>query len=296
MKTIRMRWRALGLAAVALAATITAPARAESLVADGAVPEIVTKGYIFTEGPAADPDGNLYFTDVPGAKIFKLVPGGEATTFLTNSGGVNGLYFDASGMLIGCQGSARKLVAIDAQGAITVLAETFEGKKFNSPNDLWIDPKGGIYFTDPRYGNRPGIEMESEDLYYLKPDRKTVVRAASGFVRPNGVVGTPDGKMLYVADHADNKTYRFPIAEDGSLGERTLFAEQGADGMTIDERGNVYLTGDHIEIFSPEGKHLERIEMPVKPSNLRFAGPDRKTLYITARTRVYALPMKVSGP
>jgi gluconolactonase len=269
---------------------------AESLVEDGAKPEIATKGYVFTEGPAADAEGNLYFTDVVRAMIFKLTPDGETTTFATATGGTNGLYFDAEGNLIGCQNSGRALVGFDPSGAMTVLVDSYEGKKLNSPNDLWIDAKGGIYFTDPRYMGRDVMEQDGEFVFYLQPDRKTLAIAADGFDRPNGIVGTPDGKTLYVADHAAGKTYRFAIQEDGSLGERTLFAEQGSDGLTLDERGNVYLTGQHVDIFSPDGEKIETIEMEVQPSNVRFAGPDRKTLYITARTRVYSLPMTVSGP
>ncbi len=268
----------------------------ESLVEEGAKPEIATKGYIFTEGPAADAEGNLYFSDVVRAMIFKLTPDGEATTFATNTGLANGLYFDAEGNLIACQNTGRALVSFDAQGTMSVLVDSYDGKKLNSPNDLWIDPKGGIYFTDPRYVSRDGMEQDGEYLFYLQPDRKTLVIASEGFERPNGVVGTPDGKLLYVADHAAGKTYRFAIQEDGSLTERTLFVEQGSDGMTLDERGNVYLTGQHVDIFSPNGEKLETIEMEMQPSNLRFAGPDRKTLYITARMRVYSVPMKVSGP
>lgn len=286
----------VGLTAAALLfAAVSMPAWAESLVQEGAQPEIVTKGYIFTEGPAADSEGNLYFTDVVRAMVFKLTPEGEVSTFATDTGGTNGLYFDAEGNLIGCMMSGRKLVQFGEDGSFSVLADAYDGKALNSPNDLWIDPKGGIYFTDPRYGQREGMEQDGEHVYYLKPDRETLVRVAEGFERPNGVVGTADGKTLYVADHAAGKTYRFSIQEDGSLTDRTLFVEQGSDGMTLDESGNLYLTGKHVDVFNPAGEKIETIEMEVQPSNVRFAGPDRKTLYITARTRVYAVPMNVRG-
>lgn len=282
----------LAMASVALCGS----ALAESPVAEGAQPVEVASGFIFTEGPAADAEGNLYFSDVVRAKIFKLSTDGELSTFVEKSGGTNGLYFDQDGNLLGCQRGGKAIVSINPAGEISVVADAYDGKPLNSTNDLWIDPKGGIYFTDPRYFAGDNQAQDAEGVYYITPDRQRVIRVESELTRPNGVVGTPDGKTLYVADHADGKTYRYAIQEDGTLAEKVLFVEHGSDGMTLDELGNVYLTGEGVAIFSPSGESLDRIEVPVRPTNVRFAGADRRTLYITARTRVYSVAMKVTGP
>lgn len=269
---------------------------AESPVADGAKAVEVAAGFIFTEGPAADAEGNLYFSDVVRAKIFKLATDGQLSTFVEKSGGTNGLYFDAAGNLLGCQRGGKAIVSINPAGEISVVADSYEGKPLNSTNDLWVDPKGGIYFTDPRYFSSDNQAQDAEGVYYITPDRKSVVRVESELTRPNGVVGTTDGKTLYVADHAGGKTYRYAIQDDGTLAEKAVFVEQGSDGLTLDELGNVYLTGKGVDIFSPTGERLDQIELAVQPTNVRFAGADRKTLFITARTKVYSVAMKVSGP
>lgn len=290
------RPRGIQFALLAVVMTITAgSAFAESPVADGAKAEEVATGFIFTEGPARNAEGDLFFSDVVRAKVFKLTADGELTTFLEKSGGTNGLYFDADGNLLGCQRGSKAIVSISPEGEITTVVDAYDGKALNSTNDLWIDPRGGIYFTDPRYFGSDNKEQDAEAVYYITPDRESVIRVEADLTRPNGVVGTEDGKTLYVADHADGKTWRYAIAEDGTLTDRTLFVEQGSDGLTLDERGNLYLTGAGVDIYSPEGEHLDTIEVEVQPTNVRFAGPDRKTLYITARTRVYAVPMKVRG-
>lgn len=268
---------------------------AQSPVVEGAEAEEVATGFIFTEGPARDAEGNLYFSDVVRAKIFKLTPEGELSTFLEKSGGTNGLYFDADGNLLGCQRGSKSIVSISPEGEITTVADSYDGKALNSTNDLWIDPEGGVYFTDPRYFGSDNKEQTAEAVYYITPDRANVIRVEAELTRPNGVVGTADGETLYVADHAGDKTYRYAIQEDGTLADKTLFVEQGSDGMTLDEQGNLYLTGEGVDIYTSEGEYLDHIEVPVQPTNVRFAGVDRKTLYITARTRVYAVPMTVRG-
>ncbi|MHC4756634.1 MAG: SMP-30/gluconolactonase/LRE family protein [Planctomycetota bacterium] len=176
-----------------------------------------------------------------------------------------------------------------------MLADKYEGKQFNSPNDLWMHPKGSIYFTDPRYGNRDNLPQDGEHVYYLSGDRKRLIRVIEDMVRPNGLIGTRDGKLLYVADHGANKTYVYRVSPNGTLSDKKLFASQGSDGMTIDEQGNIYLTQAAVTVFDKGGKLLQTIEVPEKPSNLCFGGKDKKTLFITARTSLYSIQMQVKG-
>jgi gluconolactonase len=243
----------------------------------------------FTEGPAADRQGNVYFTDIPNNRIHRWSVDGKLSTFLENSGGANGLMFDPAGNLIACAGGTGRVISIDPQGKITVLADRYEGKPFNSPNDLWIDPNGGIYFTDPRYGSRDNLPQDGEHVYYLSPDRQTVRRVIDDMVRPNGVVGTPDGKSLYVADHGADKTYVYRITAEGILAEKRLFAEQGSDGMTLDAQGNVYLTAQAVTVYAPTGERIRTLELPERPSNVCFGGNNMQTLFVTARTSLYAV-------
>ena len=202
-------------------------AKNKSLVAPGSAVKKLVSDLKFTEGPAGDAEGSLYFSDIPNNRILKWSLDGKLSTFLEDSGGANGLYFDKNGNLLACQGQARRLVSLSPKGEITVLADRYNGKKFNSPNDLWIDPRGGVYFSDPRYGNREGMEQDGEHVYYLTPDRKKVVRVISDMVRPNGLIGTRNGRTLYVADHGDGKTYSYKVNKDGTLSGKQIFAQIG---------------------------------------------------------------------
>jgi gluconolactonase len=229
-------------------------------------------------------------------RIHKWSLDGKLSTFRENSGGANGLFVDKKGNLVACEGDGRRLVSIDLiKGNVTVLADKYQDKQFNSPNDLWIDPNGGIYFTDPRYGRRDGMEQDGEHVYYLSPDRKNLIRVINDMVRPNGIIGTPDGKLLYVADHGGNKTYVYTINKDGTLSNKKLFAPEGSDGMTIDNEGNVYLTTRVVVVYNPDGQKIETIEVPEVPANVCFGGKDKQTLFITARTSLYALRIRVKG-
>jgi gluconolactonase len=271
-------------------------AQSPSVTGAGAEVKKLAGEFRFTEGPAADAQGDIYFTDIPNNRILKWsVAEGKISTFLENSGGANGLYFDKDGHLLACQGGARRLVSISPKGEVTVLAEQYEGKKFNSPNDLWIDPQGGVYFTDPRYGNREGMEQDGEHMYYLTPDRKKVIRVIDDMVRPNGVIGTPNGRRLYVADHGAGRTYAYRISEDGTLSEKQLFAPEGSDGLALDVRGNLYLTTKVVAVYNRQGEKIQEISFPEVPANLTFGGPDNRTLFVTARTSLYSIPMEVRG-
>ena len=266
-----------------------------SVVAEDAKVQKLAGGFQFTEGPAADVQGNVYFSDIPNNRIHKWSLDGRLSTFRENSGGANGLYFDDEGHLLACEGGGRRLVSIDPKGKVTVLADRYQGKRFNSLNDLWIDPKGGVYFTDPRYGNRDGMEQDGEHVYYLSPNRKKLMRVIEDMVRPNGLIGTPDGKTLYVTDPGDRKTYVYTINADGTLTNKRLFAPEGSDGMTIDNEGNVYLTAGVVAVYNKDGRRIEEIEIPERPANVAFGGKDGKTLFVTARTSLYAVRMRVQG-
>lgn len=273
-------------------------ARQQSVVAPNATVQKLAGDFKFTEGPAADKKGNVFFTDIPNNKIHKYSLDSKLTTFLENSAGANGLYFDKKGNLIACQGGGRQLVSITKKAKLSVIIDKYRNKRFNSLNDLWIDPKGGIYFTDPRYGNRDGMEQGGEHVYYIFPDRKKIIRVIDDMVRPNGVIGTPDGITLYVADHGGKKTYSYTINKDATLSNKKLFAPKGSDGMTIDNQGNVYLTdprGKAVLVYNPKGENIEKIDIPEGPANITFGGKDKQTLFITARTSLYSVKMRVKG-
>lgn len=281
------------LLCLAFLACAQAPATISDLVAEGAELVPLPGEYKFTEGPAVAANGDVYFTDIPNNRIHRWSPDGTVSVFFEPTGGANGLMFTRGGNLLACEGSKGRVIGIDPAGGIGVIAAEYEGRRFNSPNDLWIDAAGGVYFTDPVYGRE--VVQDGEHVYYVPPDRETPVRVIDDLVRPNGVIGTPDGKLLYVADHGDNKTYRYSIRPDGTLADKALFCESGSDGMTLDEEGNLYLTGAGVLVFSPGGEQIGAIEVPQRPTNLCFGGPDRRTLLITARTAVYTLHMRLRG-
>jgi gluconolactonase len=268
--------------------------KSSSPVAKGERIEKLAGGFIFTEGPAADKEGNIYFSDIRNERIHKWSVEGKLSTFREKSGGANGLYFDRDGNMLACEGLNGRVVSIAPAGKVTVIADKYKGSGFNKPNDLWIDPKGGVYFTDPVYG-KTVKKQEGERVYYLSPDRKKIICVINDMVRPNGLIGTPDGKVLYVADPGDQKVYSLKINDDATLSGKRLFAPYMCDGMTIDNKGNIYITEQKVLIFDSEGKEIGQIEIPEKPSNVTFGGADNKTLFITARTSLYSIKMKTRG-
>ena len=370
---------------------------AKSVVASGAKLVKLPGKFRFTEGPAVDARGNVFFTDIPNNRIHKWSLDGKMSVWREDSGGANGLFFDKKGNLLACEGNRGRITSISPEGKVTVLADKYGGKRFNKPNDLWIDPAGGVYFTDPVYG-RYKVTQGGEHVYYLSPDGKKVTRVIDDMTRPNGVVGTPDGKILYVADHGAGKVYRYqinqvslpeagpkratpknagklivinvrgekrgkgvppyavasrsvnleqlrkiikaavkknanqkvmvradtsalhgnvasavaacrdggvvkanigynyaPKAKDSRLSAKKLFAPVACDGMTLDNEGNVYLTERVVIVYSPAGKEIERIDIPQRPANVCFGGADLQTLFITARSSVYTIRMRVKG-
>lgn len=282
---------------------VTTAAHAEIPIAPGGELQLAADGYKFTEGPAADAAGNVYFTDQPNDRILKWsVDTGKVTDFMKPAGRSNGLYFDQEGQLLACADDKSQLWRIDPETKkVTVVLENYDGKLFNGPNDLWIAPDGGIYFTDPFYKrpyweNREKPEQEKQRVFYLPKDAKVPVIADENVVQPNGIIGTADGKTLFVADIGDKRTYRYDIAGDGALTNRQLFCEMGSDGMTLDTAGNLYLTGKGVTVFDKEGKQLGNISVPEGwTANVTFGGKEMKTLFITAMDSLYTLEMSVSG-
>ncbi|MDX1767874.1 MAG: SMP-30/gluconolactonase/LRE family protein [Arenibacter troitsensis] len=272
-----------------------------SLIAKDAEVQLVSSGYSFTEGPAVAPNGDVFFTDQPNDRILKWSAKNKTVLiYMEPSGRSNGLYFDHDGNLLACADEKNELWSIDPNKNVTVLIEDFKGKKLNGPNDLWVDPKGGIYFTDPFY-KRPywghtEQELEKQNVYYLTPDQKDIITVANDYVRPNGIIGNKEGNLLYVADIGDKKTYSYTINPDASLGNKTLFADMGSDGMTMDNQGNVYLTGNGVTVFNSKGEQILHIPIDQKwTANVTFGGKDQKTLFITAMNSLYSLKMNVKG-
>ena len=266
----------------------------------GAQVEKLAGGFEFTEGPAPDANGNVYFTDQPNDRILKWSVDGELSTFMQPCGRSNGLYFDQQGNLWACADAENQLWCIAPDGTVDVVLRDFEGKRLNGPNDLWIRPDGGIYFTDPfykrPYWNRGPMEQPCQGVYFLAADRNRLVRVADDLEQPNGIIGTPDGRTLYVADIRANKTYAYDIQADGALRNKRLFCELGSDGMTIDSEGNVYLTGKGVTVFNAQGERIKHIPIEAGwTGNVCFGGTDRKTLFITAQENLFALRMRVRG-
>jgi gluconolactonase len=273
------------------------------VIADGAKLIRLSDKYSFTEGPAVAKNGDVYFTDQPNNKIIKWSASDNSlTVFMDDAGRSNGTYFDKKGNLITCADLDNQLWLIDKNKKVKVLVKNYNGKLLNGPNDLWIDNKGGIYITDPLYvrdywKRSPEMQQDDRCVYYLKPGKKELIRVADHFVQPNGIIGSPDNKLLYVADINDNKVYRYNIQEDGSLTNRFLFTNINSDGMTIDNKGNIYTTNaDGVSVFNPKGEKIEQIPTGEKwTANVTFGGKKRDKLFITASTSVFIIDMKVKG-
>jgi gluconolactonase len=323
------------LAAAAFLFLFAGTASSASLVAPGSEVTLVKSGYQGTEGPAADAEGNIYFTEKAGNSIQKWSwRDGKISSYKVLEGGAIGMMFDAQGQLIACcfDGTVTR---DNLKGNIAVIADSCDGKKLHIPNDLWIDSKGGIYFSDFAFlgmgpggppgedgdaGGMPGAQAESEEgrgmggsptggfpgmsasedttvddlgICYIAPDGKSVTRVLSG-INPNGLIGTPDGKILYTTGEGGLCAYT--IHSDGSLSDPKLFCTESTDGIAMDEQNNVYLIGDQISIYNPKGGKIEEIPLPEeKCKNMTFGGKDRKTLFITGNSGVYTLEMTVRG-
>ncbi len=255
----------------------------------------------FTEGPAADRMGNCYFTDVRSNRIHKIDTEGKLTTFLEDSQGCNGLMFDQKGRLFACQGGAGRVITIDTDTKkITSCAEKYGGKRFNRPNDIAVDMHGGAYFTDPMFGRRrgPPPPQDKQCVYYVDKEGK-VTRLIDDLTRPNGTLLSPDGKTLYVLPSGPDTAglFAYEVKAPGKLGPaKKIFAAERGDGLTVDRKGNLYLTqGSSIVVVSATGKKLGSILFPQRPSNCTFASKSFDYLVVTARTSVYVVKMAVKG-
>ncbi|MBN8826254.1 MULTISPECIES: SMP-30/gluconolactonase/LRE family protein [unclassified Spirosoma] len=270
------------------------------VVAPGATLQKISSQFTFTEGPAVDRKGNIFFTDQPNDKIWKYDTDGNLSLYMDKTGRSNGLYFDKKGNIISCADEKDELWSISPDKKVTVLMTNFQGQRMNGPNDLWIDSKGGIYFTDPYYQRdyweRKKPDIDGQKVYYLPKGKSEAILVDGDLKQPNGIVGTPDGKYLYVADIRDSKTYKYEIGPDGMLRNRQLFISQGSDGMTLDSQGNLYISGRGVTVYDPSGKKLGNIPVPSRwVGNICFGGKKRDMLFITASESIYTLPMRVKG-
>ncbi len=269
-------------------------------VAENARLELVSKQFDFTEGPAADKKGNIYFTDQPNNKIWKYDTQGKLSVFSDKAGRANGMYFDRKGNLVVCADEKYELWSISPRGKVKVLLNNFGGHQFNGPNDVWIAPGGGMYFTDPYYQRdyweRKQPDLKEENVYYLAPGAKEAVVAAADIKKPNGIIGTRDGKLVYVADIGAGKIYRYNVNANGSLSDRHLMAEKSTDGLALDEQGNLYLCGHGVTVINKDGQQIGQIAVPEGwTANACFGGKNNDILFITAGKGIYTLQMKVKG-
>ena len=225
---------------------------------------------------------------------------GKLSTFLQPAGRANGMYFDAKGDLIACADEHNQLWSIAPDKKVTVLIKDYQGKYLNGPNDVWVAPNGGMFITDPFYQRKwwdhDTMALANEEVFYLSSDRKNLTRVTDDLKKPNGITGTPDGKRLFVADIGAGQTWRYDIQPDGSLTNKTLFCKMGSDGMTIDEDGNIYLTGRGVTVFDKTGNQIGHIDVREPwTANVSFGGKDHKTLFITASKSLYSIQLRVKG-
>ncbi len=280
----------------------------ESLIAPGEKVQKLAGDMKFTEGPAWIPaKRTLVFSDIPNGKIMQWRQGDGLSVF-RESEQSNGNILDLQGRLISCQHAAHNVVRIEADGSITVLADKFDGKRFNSPNDVTVRSDGTLWFTDPPWGLNGPAELPGHWVFKLDPATGKVEPVVKDLAMPNGINFSPDESRIYIADtgghtkHPDPSFHELPagvhcyeVSKDGQLGKKLFTISEGSDGMTVDERGNLYTTHGGVNIYNADGKLLEKIEVPEGPANVTFGGDDYKTLFITARTSLYSIRMKYAG-
>lgn len=284
-------------------------AGSESVVEEGAKVKKLAEGMKFTEGPVWLPKENcLVFSDIPNSKLMKWSEK-DGLSIYRQSEQANGNILDLNGNIISCQHAARNLIRIETDGKITVLADKFDGKRFNSPNDVAVRSDGTLWFTDPPWGLTGEKEIPGHWVYKLDPKTGKVEVLIKDLCMPNGIVFSPNEDRLYVADtgghqsHPDPKFHQLPasiqcyeVTAEGKLGKKLFHIDSGSDGMTVDVKGNVYAThAGKIYVYDADGKELEQIPVPEGPANACFGGEDFKTLFITARTGLYSIRMKNAG-
>ncbi|MBN2684507.1 MAG: SMP-30/gluconolactonase/LRE family protein [Pontiellaceae bacterium] len=277
-------------------------AQESKVIAPGAELKKLEGEYSFTEGPTADAEGNVYFTDQPNDRIMKWnAADGKVEEWMKPAGRANGLMLTPEGDLLVAADEKNQLWSISTNKTVTVLVEKFDGKLLNGPNDVWKTGKGHLYFTDPLYARDywerdAAMQQPGQYVYLIPAGSKEPKTILTDLQQPNGLIESADGKTLYVADIGANKTYAYDIQEDGSLENKRLFCNSGSDGMTLDNQGNLYLTGRGVTIFDKTGKQIERISVPQSwTSNVTFAGAERDLLFITASKAIYSIKMQVKG-
>ena len=276
------------------------------IVPENVTLEQIATGFEFTEGPIWCGD-YLLFSDIRRNRIIRLCmrsQGPEITTFRSPSGYSNGLTLDKIGRLIACEHSTRRVTRTEVDGTVSVLAERYEGRRLNSPNDVVVRSDGSIYFTDPPYGLKDLTvwkELSFNGVYRFAPDGELVL-LADDFDRPNGLAFSPDESVLYIDDSSRSHIRAFDVSPDGNLSNGHVFidmqsSEEGVpDGMKVDQKGNIYSTGPGgLWVIDPSGKRLGRIVLPELPANLAWGDEDWRTLYITARSSIYRLRLAVPG-
>ena len=252
----------------------------------------------FTEGPVwVAAKNELLFTDIPANRIIRFKDG-KYETFRTPSHNSNGLTLDKQGRLIACEHGSRRVTRTESDGTITTLAERYNGKRLNSPNDAVVKSDGAIYFTDPPYGVKyEDRELDFQGVYRISPDGKTLTLLVKDFVKPNGLAFAPDEKILYINDTERGHIRAFDVAADGTLTNSHVFAQTpNADGMKVDTEGNVYCTSKTgVMVFDRTAKHLGTFATPEQPANCAFGDADWKTLFITARAGLYRVRLTTRG-
>jgi gluconolactonase len=260
--------------------------------------EKVAAGFQFTEGPVWSREGYLLFSDVPNDRIFKFVPGQGHEVARENSNGANGNTFDAKGRLYTCESRSRRVIRTDKSGKVEVLAESYQGKRLNAPNDIVVRRDGHVYFTDPAFGRQADTRaLDFYGVYHigLKGELELIAKPEG---RPNGVAMSPDGGLLYVANSDEHNLRAYDLdAEGRASAERVLVSgiDGVPDGIRVDEKGNVYVTANGIHVYSAAGKKLATLSVPETPANCAFGDEDWQTLYVTARTSLYRIRLDVKG-
>jgi gluconolactonase len=278
--------------------TLAMPFDFDQIVDKDAKVEKVSTSYRFTEGPAWTRDGKLLFSDISGNKLYVLTDD-KAAVFRDPSGQANGNTIGPDGLLYTAGHGARNVTRTNKDGSITVLIDRFEGKKFNSPNDLAHLKNGDLYFTDPAYGlGRNPAELDFKGVFVLRKNGK-LEALARDFKTPNGIVFSPDEKVCYVADTELRHVRAFDVAKDGALSNSRILIDKMEgypDGMRVDVKGNLYVSAaPGIQVFSPDGKRIGVIPVPENPTNCGWGGKDAKDLYITAQSSVYKIKCKIKG-
>jgi gluconolactonase len=258
----------------------------------------VATGYTYTDGPAWSRDGVLYFSDVPSNRILVFTPGKGAEVFRGNSNGANGNAFDAQGRLYTCESHARRVVRTDRKGRTDIIADRYEGKRFNAPNDIVVRKDGNVYFTDPAFGSSNAArDLDFYGVFRVTPKGVLqVVAKPKG--RPNGITLSPNGRILYVSNSDERNIRAYDLDRNGEASnERVLVSGiQGVpNGLKTDENGNIYLAARKLYVYSPEGKKTNEIEFADVPSNCVFGDADLQSLYVTARGSVYRVRLGVKG-